>query len=209
MRSITRSRQRQDSTRAGKARASGAGCAASAMPAFSKPRAARPMKWRKWVVGEDGLIDLKVGTHSNGQGHETTYAQIAADALGLPLERFRFRQGDTDDLDSGGGHGGARSMHQGGTALLMAAEGLIENARRLAARLLQAVSGCDPLRSRHAARRRDRAGDQPGRGSARLLAIARRRYCAGSCAQGHASLRPLHLPQRLPCRRSRDRPRDR
>ena len=88
-------------------------------------------------LGEDGRIDLKVGTHSNGQGHETTYAQIAADALGLPLERFRFRQGDTDDLDSGGGHGGARSMHQGGTALLMAAEGLIENARRLAARLLQ------------------------------------------------------------------------
>jgi aerobic carbon-monoxide dehydrogenase large subunit len=94
--------------------------------------------------GEDGLIDLKVGTHSNGQGHETTYAQIAADALGLPLEKFRFRQGDTDDLDSGGGHGGARSMHQGGTALLMAAEGLIENARRLAARLLQ--TGVDAVR---------------------------------------------------------------
>ena len=89
-------------------------------------------------IAEDGRIDLMVGTHSNGQGHETTYAQIAADALGLPLERFRFRQGDTDDLDSGGGHGGARSMHQGGTALLLAAEGLIENARRLAARLLQA-----------------------------------------------------------------------
>jgi carbon-monoxide dehydrogenase large subunit len=54
-----------------------------------------------------------------------------------PLDRFRFHQGDTDDLESGGGHGGARSMHQGGTALLMAAEGVIENARRLAARLLQ------------------------------------------------------------------------
>lgn len=89
-------------------------------------------------IRDDGAIELKVGTHSNGQGHETTYAQIAADALGLPLQRFRFRQGDTDELDSGGGHGGARSMHQGGTALLMAAEGLIENARRLAARLLQA-----------------------------------------------------------------------
>lgn len=88
-------------------------------------------------AGEDGLISLMVGTHSNGQGHETTYAQIAADALGLPLDRFDFHQGDTDDLDSGGGHGGARSMHQGGTALLMAAEGLIENAKQLAARLLQ------------------------------------------------------------------------
>jgi carbon-monoxide dehydrogenase large subunit len=88
-------------------------------------------------VGEDGRITLDVGTHSNGQGHETTYAQVAADALGVPLDRFAFRQGDTDYLASGGGHGGARSMHQGGTALLMAAEGLIENARRLAARLLQ------------------------------------------------------------------------
>jgi aerobic carbon-monoxide dehydrogenase large subunit len=89
-------------------------------------------------VGDDGRIDLMVGTHSNGQGHETTFTQIGADAFGLPAERFRFRQGDTDDLDSGGGHGGARSMHQGGTALLMAADGVIENARRLAARLLQA-----------------------------------------------------------------------
>jgi len=88
-------------------------------------------------IGENGRIDLKVGTHSNGQSHETTYPQIAADVLGLPLERFAFRQGDTDALDSGGGHGGARSMHQGGTAVLMAAEGLIENARRLAAHLLQ------------------------------------------------------------------------
>ena len=97
-----------------------------------------PNEVAKVCVGEDGQIELSVGTHSNGQGHETTFAQIAADALGLPLTRFRFHQGDTDDLDSGGGHGGARSMHQGGTALLMAAEGVIENARRLAARLLQA-----------------------------------------------------------------------
>lgn len=104
---------------------------------FLETARGQPNEVAEASVGEDGLIDLKVGTHSNGQGHETTYAQIAADVLGLPLDRFRFHQGDTDDLDSGGGHGGARSMHQGGTALLMAAEGLIENARRLAARLLQ------------------------------------------------------------------------
>jgi carbon-monoxide dehydrogenase large subunit len=104
---------------------------------FLETARGQPNEVAEVVVGKDGRIDLKVGTHSNGQGHETTYAQIAADALGLPLERFQFRQGDTDDLDSGGGHGGARSMHQGGTALLLAAEGMIENARRLAARLLQ------------------------------------------------------------------------
>ncbi len=105
---------------------------------FLETARGQPNEVAEVVVDKDGRIDLKVGTHSNGQGHETTYAQIAADALGLPLERFRFRQGDTDDLDSGGGHGGARSMHQGGTALLLAAEGVIENARALAARLLQA-----------------------------------------------------------------------
>jgi len=104
---------------------------------FLETARGQPNEVAELGFGEDGLIALKVGTHSNGQGHETTYAQIAADALGLPVDRFRFRQGDTDDLDSGGGHGGARSMHQGGTAVLMAAEGLIENARRLAARLLQ------------------------------------------------------------------------
>jgi carbon-monoxide dehydrogenase large subunit len=123
---------RQKSSRArGRLRGLGYAC-------FLETARGTPNEVAEVRIREDGLIELKVGTHSNGQGHETTYAQIAADALGLPLQRFRFHQGDTDELDSGGGHGGARSMHQGGTALLMAAEGVIENARRLAARLLQA-----------------------------------------------------------------------
>jgi aerobic carbon-monoxide dehydrogenase large subunit len=122
--------RRQGSRERGRLRGLGYAC-------FLETARGQPNEVAEVRFGEDGRIDLMVGTHSNGQGHETTYAQIAADALGLPLERFRFRQGDTDDLDSGGGHGGARSMHQGGTALLLAAEGLIENARRLAARLLQ------------------------------------------------------------------------
>ncbi len=124
-----KARQRASRKR-GKLRGLGLAC-------FLETARGQPNEVAELRVGEDGRIDLKVGTHSNGQSHETTYAQIAADALGLPLERFLFRQGDTDALDSGGGHGGARSMHQGGTAVLMAAEGLIENAKRLAARLLQ------------------------------------------------------------------------
>ena len=167
------------------------------------------MKWRRCALGEDGRIDLKVGTHSNGQGHETTYAQIAADALGLPLERFRFRQGDTDDLDSGGGHGGARSMHQGGTALLMAAEGVIENARRLAARLLQA--GVDAIHYEAGMLRVAATGQEIS-----LDEVARASYqtpgddvAPGLAHRAIAPLRPLHLSQRLPCCRGRDRPRDR
>jgi len=123
--------RRQSSRERGRLRGLGYAC-------FLETARGQPNEVAEVRFGEDGWIYLKVGTHSNGQGHETTYAQIAADTLGLPLDRFQFRQGDTDDLDSGGGHGGARSMHQGGTALLLAAEGLIENARRLAARLLQA-----------------------------------------------------------------------
>jgi carbon-monoxide dehydrogenase large subunit len=124
-----KARQRASRKR-GKLRGLGLAC-------FLETARGQPNEVAELQVGEDGRIDLKVGTHSNGKSHETTYAQIAADALGLPLDRFAFRQGDTDALDSGGGHGGARSMHQGGTAVLMASEGLIENAKRLAARLLQ------------------------------------------------------------------------
>ncbi|MBV8505247.1 MAG: xanthine dehydrogenase family protein molybdopterin-binding subunit, partial [Alphaproteobacteria bacterium] len=86
----------------------------------------------------DGRISLILGTQSNGQGHETSYPQIAASLLGLPLERFRLVQADTRVVQRGAGHGGARSMHQGGSALVKAAEIVIEKGRRIAAGLLQA-----------------------------------------------------------------------
>src|SRR5262249_25278849 len=86
----------------------------------------------------DGRISLVVGTQSNGQGHETSYPQIAAASLGLPLETFRLVQADTREVKGGAGHGGARSMHQGGTALVKAAEKVVEKGRAIAAGLLQA-----------------------------------------------------------------------
>jgi len=86
----------------------------------------------------DGRVALVLGTQSNGQGHETSFAQIAADLLGLPLAAFRFVQADTRAVKSGNGHGGARSMHMGGTALYLAAQTVLSKARALAAHLLQA-----------------------------------------------------------------------
>ena len=86
----------------------------------------------------DGIVSILVGTQSNGQGHETSYPQIAADLLGLPLERFRYIQADTAEIPEGNGHGGARSMHMGGAALFRAVEQVLEKARPVAARLLQA-----------------------------------------------------------------------
>lgn len=85
----------------------------------------------------DGKVELRVGTQSNGMGHQTAYAQIAADLLGLPLESFRYVQADTDLVRAGNGHGGARSMHMGGAALCKAVDTLLHKGRIVAARLLQ------------------------------------------------------------------------
>jgi carbon-monoxide dehydrogenase large subunit len=88
----------------------------------------------------DGHIALLVGTQSNGMGHETTYPQIAADLLGLPPETFRYVQGDTGVVQAGNGHGGARSMHMGGAALVKTVETMLDRAKPIAARMLQAQS---------------------------------------------------------------------
>ena len=85
-----------------------------------------------------GRIALVLGTQSNGQGHETSFPQIAAELLGLPIEIFHFVQADTSAIKSGNGHGGARSMHMGGTALFLAAQMVLAKGRALAAHLLQA-----------------------------------------------------------------------
>jgi carbon-monoxide dehydrogenase large subunit len=87
----------------------------------------------------DGRVTVAVGTDSNGQGHETAFAQIAAERLGLPIDAIRYVQADTSAVKSGAGHGGARSMHMGGAAVVKAMEATLARARTTAARLLQAA----------------------------------------------------------------------
>jgi carbon-monoxide dehydrogenase large subunit len=86
----------------------------------------------------DGTVMVAVGTESNGQGHETAFAQIAADRLGVPMEAIRYVQADTRAVKSGAGHGGARSMHMGGAAVVKAIDAALSRVREAAARLLQA-----------------------------------------------------------------------
>ena len=86
---------------------------------------------------DDGRVTLLVGTQSNGMGHETAYAQIAADLLGLPIEKFRYVQADTAQVRAGNGHGGARSMHMGGAALCRTVDAMLAKGRVVAGRLLQ------------------------------------------------------------------------
>jgi carbon-monoxide dehydrogenase large subunit len=86
----------------------------------------------------DGGITILIGTQSTGQGHDTAYAQIAAEQLDLPMERVRVVQGDTDLVRSGAGTGGSRSIPVGGVVVSNASRQLAENLKELAADALEA-----------------------------------------------------------------------
>ena len=83
-------------------------------------------------VAADGVVEMAVGTQSNGQGHETAYAQVLSEKLGLDMDDIRIVQGNTDRLDEGHGTGGSRSMAFGGGAVLASADALIERGIELA-----------------------------------------------------------------------------
>lgn len=89
---------------------------------------------------DDGTFDLRIGTQSNGQGHATAYAQLAAEKLGIDYEKINLRQGDTDELENGGGTGGSRSVPLGGVSVVRASEQLAEKIKNIAADELEASS---------------------------------------------------------------------
>ncbi|MBM3509320.1 MAG: xanthine dehydrogenase family protein molybdopterin-binding subunit [Alphaproteobacteria bacterium] len=89
---------------------------------------------------EDGRLAIWVGTQTNGQGHETAFAQVAAERLGLPLERIVIRFGDSDRIPKGGGTGGSRSMALGGQAAGEAAREVIEKAKAVAGEMLEVAA---------------------------------------------------------------------
>ena len=87
-------------------------------------------------VEPDRLV-ASVGTQSQGQGHETVFAQILSAALGVPVERIEVRQGDTRTIPHGGGTGGSSSTIISGTTLKRAADVVIQRGRDLAAERLE------------------------------------------------------------------------
>ena len=88
---------------------------------------------------EDGTVTVLVGTQSTGQGHHTAFAQIIAEHLGLPPERVRVIQGDTDLIATGTGTGGSSSIPCGGASVASAAEKLAKNLKTLGAETLEAA----------------------------------------------------------------------
>ncbi len=91
-------------------------------------------------VHPTGAVSIYTGTHSHGQGHETTFAQIAADTLGVPYDSIEIRHGDTNEGPAFGyGTYGSRSLAVGGMAIRVAGQKVVEKARKLAAHMFEAA----------------------------------------------------------------------
>jgi len=89
-------------------------------------------------ITPDGGAIVRTGSFSHGQGHETTFAMIAAERLGLPLEKVTVRKGDTDEIAKGTGTYGSKSTQIGGAAARLAADKVVEQAKKLVADYLEA-----------------------------------------------------------------------
>jgi carbon-monoxide dehydrogenase large subunit len=89
-------------------------------------------------VHPTGMVTVYTGSHSHGQGHETTFAQLVADELGIPIEQVEIVHGDTGAIPFGMGTYGSRSASVGGTAILMSLQKIKEKGKRIAAHLLEA-----------------------------------------------------------------------
>ncbi|MBO0689765.1 MAG: xanthine dehydrogenase family protein molybdopterin-binding subunit [Candidatus Dormibacteraeota bacterium] len=92
-------------------------------------------------AGDQGTFTVLTGTSPHGQGHETAWAQIVADTLGVSFDAVTVRHSDTLFVPRGGGTMGSRSLQVGGSAVFRASMALLDKARRLAAHLLAVNEG--------------------------------------------------------------------
>ncbi|TAK41596.1 MAG: xanthine dehydrogenase family protein molybdopterin-binding subunit, partial [Betaproteobacteria bacterium] len=90
-------------------------------------------------VHPTGSVTVFTGSHSHGQGHETSFAQVVADRLGLPIENVDIVHGDTSKVLFGMGTYGSRSIAVGGTAIMKALDKVIAKGRKIAAHLMEAA----------------------------------------------------------------------
>ncbi len=123
--------RKRESRKRGKLRGLGVGC-------YVETTAAGTTEMGGIRFEDDGTVTIITGTLDYGQGHATPFAQLLAERLGVPFDRIRLLQGDSDLLVTGGGTGGSRSAMLSGTAIVQAAEKVIEQGRRIAAHVLEA-----------------------------------------------------------------------
>jgi carbon-monoxide dehydrogenase large subunit len=96
-----------------------------------------PREKAKLTVCPDGTVDLVIGTVSNGQGHETSFAQLVHEWLGVSFDKVRLITGDTDIVDVGGGTHSGRGMRLGSIVIWHASNSIIDKGKQVAGLLLQ------------------------------------------------------------------------
>jgi carbon-monoxide dehydrogenase large subunit len=141
-------------------------------------------------VAPNGSLAVHVGTHSHGQGHETAFAQMIHEWLGVELDRIRIFQGDTDAAVFGRGTFSQRSMVAGGSALREAAAEIIRKGKTLAGSMLEAAEG--DIEFEHGIFRV--AGTDRSVGFAE---VARRAYAASGPISASVSMRSDRIPDRI------------
>jgi carbon-monoxide dehydrogenase large subunit len=126
--------RKRESKRAGKLRGLGVGC-------YVETTAAGTTEMGGLRFEDDGTVTIVTGTLDYGQGHAAPFAQILSEKLGVPFDRIRLMQGDSDQLVTGGGTGGSRSAMLSGTAIMQASDKVIEKGKDIAAHVLEAAAG--------------------------------------------------------------------
>lgn len=125
--------RREASRKAGRLRGRGLGC-------FVEMTAAPSNEMGGIHFEADGSVTILTGTLDFGQGHATTFAQVVARELGLPHDRIRLQQGDSDRLIAGAFTGGSKSIIASGTAFIEASGKVVEKGRAVASHLLEAAA---------------------------------------------------------------------
>jgi carbon-monoxide dehydrogenase large subunit len=133
-------KRRRESKRKGRLRGLGLAC-------FVETTASMTQEMGGIRFDANGTVTIITGTLDYGQGHASTFAQILTDKLGVPFERIRLMQGDSDLLVQGGGTGGSRSTMLSGTAILQASDKVIEQGKKIAAHVLEASAADIEFRS--------------------------------------------------------------
>ena len=124
-------KRRRESKKRGKLRGIGVGC-------YLEVTAPANKEMGGISFDSDGAVTIRTGTLDYGQGHATPFAQVLSEKLGVPFEKIRLIQGDSDELLAGGGTGGSRSMMNSGQAIVEASAKVIEQGKQIASHALEA-----------------------------------------------------------------------
>jgi carbon-monoxide dehydrogenase large subunit len=127
-------KRKRESKKGGKIRGIGVGC-------YLEVTAPANKEMGGISFDADGGITIRTGTLDYGQGHATPFAQVLCEKLGVPFEKVRILQGDSDELLAGGGTGGSRSMMNSGQAIVEASAKVVEQGKQIASHALEASAG--------------------------------------------------------------------